>query len=134
MTDEVETEVERETGEGTDLWRLIAAPIVWAVHFLVCYVGVAVYCEKWGRAASLLPGRWLVAVATLIALVLIGMIFRSLWKVRGVSLERANLDFTVNSPEERHRFLSHVSLMLCVLSIVATLYVALPAFLLETCL
>ena len=29
-------EIERETGHGTDLWRVIAAPIIWALHFLFC--------------------------------------------------------------------------------------------------
>ena len=30
------------------LWTLFTAPVVWAVHFLVCYVGAAIFCEKPG--------------------------------------------------------------------------------------
>ena len=28
------------------LWTLFTAPVVWALHFLVCYVGAAIYCAK----------------------------------------------------------------------------------------
>ena len=30
------------------LWTLFTAPVVWAVHFLVCYVLAAVCCAKRG--------------------------------------------------------------------------------------
>ena len=42
----------RETGTGTDLWRVIAAPVIWALHFLFSYVFAAIYCEKAGRDAA----------------------------------------------------------------------------------
>ena len=38
MSNQLGNEVVRETGSGTDLWRVIAAPIVWALHFLFCYI------------------------------------------------------------------------------------------------
>lgn len=133
MKDNVGQEVERETGEGTDLWRVILAPGIWAVHFLVCYVAAAVYCEKAGRMADLMPARLLVGAATLAALAAIGLVFRSLWKVRGLSTVNDNYNYANNTPEERHRFLSHVALMLCVLSAVAVVLVAMPAVILEIC-
>ena len=34
--------------EVESLWTLFTAPIVWALHFLVCYVGAAIYCAKPG--------------------------------------------------------------------------------------
>ena len=44
-----------------------------------------------------------------------------------------DFDFEHNTPEERHRFLSHVGLMLSVLSAVAIVFVAYPVLALETC-
>ena len=133
MTDRVAQETRRETGSGTDLWHVIAAPIVWALHFLFCYVWAAIYCEKLGRGASLDEPRVAVVVATVVALALIGLSTLSLWRVRGRSLTDDDFEFEHNTPEERHRFLSHVALMLCVLSAVAVVYVAIPMIYLTTC-
>ena len=126
-------EVERETGHGTDLWRVIAAPIVWALHFLFCYVYAAVYCEKVGRGASLDQPTLVVIGATALALALIGLSTHHLWRVRARSLTDDDFEFEHNTPEERHRFLSHVALMLCLLSAVAVLYVTIPMLYLSTC-
>jgi magnesium-transporting ATPase (P-type) len=133
MTGKIEREVKRETGTGTDLWRVIAAPIVWAVHFLFCYVFAAVYCEKLGRDASLDTATWIIVGATVLALALIGLSTHHLWRVRGRSLTDDDFEYEHNTPEERHRFLSHVALMLCVLSAVAVLYVAIPMLYLTSC-
>lgn len=126
-------EIERETGHGTDLWRVIAAPIVWALHFLFCYVFAAVFCEKVGRAASLNQPTLVVIGATLVALAIIAWLTLGIWRVRARSLTDDDFEFEHNTPEERHRFLSHVALMLCVLSAIAVLYVTIPMLYLSTC-
>jgi uncharacterized membrane protein YbhN (UPF0104 family) len=133
MTGKIEREVQRETGTGTDLWRVIAAPIVWALHFLFCYVYGAIYCAKSGRDASLDGPTLVIVIATAVALALIAASTWHLWRVRGRSLTDNDFEFEHNTPEERHRFLSHVALMLCVLSAVAVLYVAIPMLYLTTC-
>ncbi len=133
MTDEVTREVKRETGTGTDLWQVIAAPIVWALHFLFCYVYAAIYCEKAGRDAPLDSPMLVIVIATAVALGLIGLSTWRLWRVRGRSLTDNDFEFEHNTPEERHRFLSHVALMLCVLSAVAVLYVTIPMLYLSSC-
>ena len=133
MTNRVTREVSRETGSGTDLWRVIASPIVWALHFLFSYIWVAIYCEKAGRTAPLGDARTAVIVATVLALAAVGWSTHSLWRVRGRSLTDNDFEFEHNTPEERHRFLSHVTLMLCVLSAVGVAYVAIPIFTLATC-
>ena len=127
------SEVERETGTGTDLWKVIISPVIWAAHFLFCYVYVAVYCEKVGREAQLDHARLMVIGATVLALAGIGWSTNRLWRVRGRSLTDDDFEFEHNTPEERHRFLSHVALMLCVLSAVAVLYVTIPIIYLSTC-
>lgn len=126
-------EVERETGHGTDLWRVIAAPIIWAFHFLFCYVFAAIYCEKMGRGAPLDDPRFWVIVATVVALAGIGWSTHRIWRVRARSLTDNDFEFEHNTPEERHRFLSHMALMLCALSAVAVLYVVIPMLYLATC-
>ena len=133
MTGKIEQETKRETGTGTDLWQVIAAPIIWAVHFLFCYVFAAIYCEKLGRDASLDIATWVIVGATGLALLLIGLSTLRLWRVRGRSLTDDDFEYEHNTPEERHRFLSHVALMLCVLSAVAVLYVAIPMLYLTSC-
>ena len=126
-------EVERETGHGTDLWRVIASPIVWAVHFLFCYVYAAIYCEKLGRDAPLGDARIAVTAATVAALAVIGYFSWRLWQVRARSVTDNDFEFEHNTPEERHRFLSHVALMLCLLSAVAVIYIAIPMLYLVNC-
>ena len=126
-------EVERETGHGTDLWRVIAAPIIWSLHFLFSYVYAAVYCEKLGRDASLQHPTLVVLGATAVALAGIGWSTHRIWRVRARSLTDNDFEFEHNTPEERHRFLSHVALMLCILSAVAVLYVTIPMLYLTTC-
>lgn len=133
MTGKAASKVERETGTGMDLWRVIVAPIIWAAHFLFCYVYGAIYCAKAGRDAALLDVRIAVAIATVLALAGVGLATRHLWSVRGRSITNDDYEFEHNTPEERHRFLSHVALMLCVLSAVAVVYVAIPAALLASC-
>lgn len=131
--DPVTKEVKRETGSGTDLWRVIISPTVWALHFLVCYVAAAIYCEKLGRDAPLDDIRLLVIAATVLAL---GGIFWStlgIWRVHDRSLTDDDFEYEHNTPEERHRFLSHVALMLSILSAVAVVYVAIPMLYLESC-
>jgi hypothetical protein len=133
MNGRITGEVRRETGTGTDLWRVIAAPIIWALHFLFCYVFAAIYCEKSGREAALGDVRIAIAIATAVALAGIGLATRHLWDVRGRSLTDDDFEYEHNTPEERHRFLSHVALMLCALSAIAVLYVAIPVFYLTSC-
>lgn len=133
MNGKVMREVRRETGTGTDLWRVIAAPIVWALHFLFCYIYAAIYCEKMGRDASLNGPTLVIVGTTIVALSLIAFSTLRLWRVRGRSLTDNDFEFEHNTPEERHRFLSHVALMLCVLSAVAVLYVTIPMLYLSSC-
>lgn len=123
----------RRHGTGTDLWKVILAPVIWAAHFLFSYVYAAVHCEKAGRGADLAPVWIAVGGATALALAGIGFIAATLWRVRARSLTDDDFEFEHNSPEERHRFLSHVALMLCTLSAVAVIYVAIPMLYLTSC-
>jgi type VI protein secretion system component VasK len=129
----VAKEVRRETGSGTDLWRVIISPTIWALHFLACYVAAAIYCEKMGRDAPLDDIRLLVITVTVVALGGIAWSTLGLWRVHDRSLTDDDFEYEHNTPEERHRFLSHVALMLSILSAVAVIYVAIPMLYLESC-
>ena len=107
--------------------------VIWALHFIICYIGAAVYCAKWGREAPLDIVRGGVLVTTGLALAGVVALSFSLWRVHRRSMTENDFDFEHNKPEERHRFLSHVGLMLSVLSAVAIIFVAYPVMVLETC-
>jgi uncharacterized membrane protein YozB (DUF420 family) len=130
---EITREVRRETGSGTDLWRVIAGPSIWAVHFLICYVTAAVHCQKAGRDADLDSITGIVIVATLLALASIAGSAFGLLRTYARSLTEDDFDFEHDSREERHRFLSHVALMLSVLAAVGVIYVAIPVLYLGSC-
>ena len=109
------------------------APSYLGLAFFDCYIGAAVFCAKWGREASLDMVRGSVLVVTALALALVVTLGVGLWRVHHRSMTENDFDFEHNTPEERHRFLSHVGLMLCVLSAVAIVFVAYPVLALETC-
>lgn len=133
MTRKIADEVKRESGTGTDLWLVIMAPVIWVCHFLFTYIYAAVLCEKLGRDTALAQVQAAVWGASLLALAGIGLVTWRLWRVRARSLTDDDFEYEHNTPEERHRFLSHVALMLCALSAVAVIYVALPPLYLESC-
>lgn len=133
MTQEHPIAVERETGEGTDLWRVITPLVVWALHFLFAYVWGAVHCAKAGRDAALGNTQLAVVVAAGVAIAVIGWVAAGLFRVRGRSVTDKDYEFDHNTPEERHRFLSHVALMLCLLCTAGVIYVTIPVFVVQTC-
>lgn len=114
------------------LWILILGPLIWSLHFLLSYSTAAVWCAKVaGRAGSLAGARVAIAVFTLLAL---GGLAAIAW--RGYSKHRlGNMTAPHDFPTavDRHRFLGFASLLLCLLSFVATLYVALAALFIENC-
>lgn len=122
-----------QPGEGTDLWRVLAPLVIWGAHFLFCYIWAAIACEKAGRGSELDSTQIAVLVATGVALALIGLVAAGLMRVRGRRLTDDDFEFEHNTPEERHRFLSHMALMLSMLSAVAVVYVAIPVLILDTC-
>jgi hypothetical protein len=123
----------RRPESGMTLWQVIAAPVVWAVHFLASYVWAAIRCEKAGRDAALGSAQTGVLLLTAVALALIGLNTLHLWRVHARSRSEGDFDFDHNTPEERHRFLVHTALMLSVLSAIAVVFVALPAVVVTTC-
>ena len=114
------------------LWLLTASPVIWAAHFMLCYITAAIWCEKVvGPGGSLRGVRAAIAIYTLVALAGIAIIG---WiGYRRHSYGHADLPHDDDTPEDRHRFLGFATLLLSALSAVATLYAALVAVFIGSC-
>jgi hypothetical protein len=118
--------------EKETAWRLVMAPVVWAMHFLASYGTASIWCAKVaGSAGSLGGARAAIAVYTVVALIGIGMIGRAGQRRHRHGLETEPHDF--DTPGDRHRFLGFATLLLAGLSAVATLYVAMAAVFIADC-
>src|SRR5690606_17806208 len=63
------------------LWRLVAGPATWAVHFLLSYVTVAVHCAKTPAVDATLGGTALALwTYTAVALAMIAAIGWAGWR------------------------------------------------------
>lgn len=97
---------------------------------MLSYVSAAVWCAKVG--GSLDEVRMAIAAYTAVALIGIGLIG---W--RGFRRHRsgtATVPHDFDSPEDRHRFMGFASLLLALLSAIATIFVALVAVFTHECI
>lgn len=100
-----------------NLWTLVLSPSVWALHFLACYAGAAVACEKgWGFDSARRLIAWLTAACALA----IAAHAAAAWRrsARGAGPPTREFD----TDEDRHRFLGYAELLLAGLSLVGVLY------------
>lgn len=118
--------------ERESLWMLTFGPVTWAAHFTLSYVTAAVWCAKVaGRTGSLGTARLVIAVYTVIALTIIGATAWRGW--RHTRLGKGSPPHDSDTAADRHRFLGFATLLLCGLSAVATLYVAMGAVIIGSC-
>ena len=114
---------------GRSLWLLIVGPVVWIAHFLLSYVTAAVYCAK-ADGTGLAPVR--LAVGAYTALALIGLVATGVHAMRrtesGETATRRQ-----GRAADRRRFIGSATALLCGLSGLATLYVAIVALFFESC-
>jgi hypothetical protein len=119
--------------EIESLWTLFTAPVIWAVHFLLCYVAAAVYCAKQDSiGVSFDAIRIGIAVVTLVALMLIALSAWLAWRQWGFGASDPPHDDP--SRGDRTLFQGFATLLLSGLSFVAVIYVALPALFVTECL
>lgn len=114
------------------LWLLIVSPVIWATHFLLCYITAAIWCAKFvPRDGSLEPVRWAIAGYTAVALAGIGWNgWSGYWRHRFGS---GSQPYDADTPEDRHRFLGFATLLLAALSAISTLFSALVALFFKDC-
>jgi hypothetical protein len=118
--------------QNQSLWLLTAAPVLWAAHFLLCYLTASVWCAKVvGPGGPLTTVRVAIVAYTAVALAAIGAIG---WVgYRRHSFGHADLPHDDDTPEDRHRFLGFATLLLSALSAVAVVYAALVAAFFGSC-
>lgn len=112
------------------LWTLFTAPVVWAAHFLVCYVLAAVWCAKSGGIGFGVV-QASIAAATLAAVAMILLSAWLAWRQWGFGTDDPPHDDPTR--HDRRRFQGFATLLLSGLSLVAVLYVALPLVFIDGC-
>ncbi|RWP08114.1 hypothetical protein [Mesorhizobium sp.] len=115
------------------LWTLFTAPVVWAAHFLVCYIGAAIYCAKPELVGlSFSAVRAGIAAATVTALSLIALSAWLAWRQWGFGTD----DPPHDDPTRRDRtlFQGFATLLLSGLSFIAVIFTAMPALFLTECI
>lgn len=114
------------------LWMLVAGPAVWALHFLLSYVTVAIHCAKAERFDAPLAGTGVALwIYTALALLAIGVFGFTGWRWHRRGDESPPHDEP--TPGDRHRFLGFATLLLCGLSFVAVVYAAFAIAVIGTC-
>ncbi|MDH0911748.1 hypothetical protein N5C66_21080 [Rhizobium pusense] len=115
------------------LWTLFTAPVIWALHFLACYVFAAIYCVKSGSHApfSFDTTRLILGAITLAALAGIALSAFLAWRQWGFGSD----DPPHGAPTRRDRrlFQGFATLLLSGLSFIAVVFVAVPLVFMETC-
>src|SRR3954469_1803395 len=115
-----------------NLWTLIAAPTIWATHFLISYVVAAIQCAPNAEIFKPIGGtRLLVGLITAIALASIGLVLlRSIREWRG---HGGGYRHDQDTDIDRERFLEFSTVLLAALSFVGVLFVSLPALTIPDC-
>jgi len=119
--------------EVESLWTLFTAPVVWALHFLACYVGAAVFCEKAGFLGATFDNLRLgIAVVTVLSLAMIALSAMLAWRQWSFGTD----DPPHDDPTRRDRqlFQGYATLLLSGLSFVAVIFTALPVLFFTECL
>lgn len=121
-------EREEAAAESGSLLGIAFAPMIWALHFLACYVFAALVCARWpGLLPALGPA---VAGATLVAIAGIAAVAWPSWREWRREADTQTCHAT---SEGRRHFLAHASLLLAGLSAFSVVLQAAPALLSATC-
>lgn len=119
----------RVIDEGS-IWILVAAPSIWAAHFLLSYWVAAVYCAKGGF--DLFEPRWVIVGLGVLSCAVIGWLaVIAVRRYGGVFVVFE--DLSQSSERGREVFTGHVALLLCVLSAVAIGFTVIPALVFGQC-
>ncbi|SFA73422.1 hypothetical protein SAMN03159496_00055 [Rhizobium sp. NFR07] len=118
--------------EVESLWTLFTAPIVWAVHFVVCYGAVAVYCAKTAMLGfEFSTMRIILGGFTVVALGMIVLAAYLAWRQWGFGSGDPPHDEATR--QDRALFQGFATLLLSGLSFVAVVYVAIPLIFIAEC-
>jgi len=115
--------------EQASLFRITLAPLVWAIHFVVCYGLVAVTCAKGWDIAAVRTGLLIFSAAALAG---IGWVGFAAWRQWNVA-ETGDFVNRGGRAEDRHHFLGHAAFLLSVISVVGVVFVSLPLIMIGGC-
>ncbi|MEF2070221.1 hypothetical protein [Consotaella aegiceratis] len=117
-----------------NVWTLIAAPGVWALHFVASYGLAASVCAPNAMLFESIAGtRLIIGVLTVAALGIIGFGFgfaRALREWRG---HGGGTRHDLDTPENRERFLEFSTVLLAGLSLIGVVFNVLPVLLISDC-
>ncbi|MCO5731727.1 hypothetical protein [Rhizobium sp. SSA_523] len=118
--------------EVESLWTLFTSPAVWALHFIVCYVVMAVYCAKPGLfGLSFDSYRLILSGFTVAALAFI--VFAAYLAYRQWGFGSEDPPHAGATDLDRRRFQGFATLLLSGLSFVAVVFTAIPLIFLAEC-
>lgn len=115
-----------------NLWTLIAAPVIWGIHFLFSYFLAAFRCAPNADIfESIGSTRVAIGFVTLVSLCLIALVIRRAWHewLTGGGGFRNDQD----TPEGRERFLEFSTLLLAGLSFAAVVFETMPILVIGDC-
>lgn len=115
------------------LWTLFTAPVVWALHFLACYIGAAIFCEKPGLLGNDFDNlRIAIGIVTVLSLGMIALSTVLAWRQWGFGSGAP----PHNDPTRRDRLLfqGYATLLLSGLSFIAVVFTALPVLFITECI
>jgi hypothetical protein len=116
------------------LWLLTVSPAIWAAHFLVSYIGAAMWCNiaRQHAGSGLDAMRVVIVALAVVALIGIGITGRIGWR-KHTYTPHLSPPHDQDTPEDRHRFLGYATVLLSALSAIATVYVAIVALFIGSC-
>ena len=118
--------------EVETLWTLFTGPVVWALHFLVCYAAAAVYCAKASQLTfSFGMLRLALGAITVLALLAILSAAWLAWRQWGFGSGEPPHDEPTR--QDRLRFQGFATLLLSGLSSLAVIFVSVPLLFIEVC-
>ena len=119
--------------KNQSLLMLTVSPLIWAVHFLACYLTAAIWCAKIDDpSGSLNLVRITIAAYTFVALG--GITLTGWFAYRRHEHGSATVPHDFDTPADRHRFLGFATLLLSGLSFVAVIFVGIVALYFRSCI
>lgn len=116
---------------GQRLWWIATAPSLWALHFLTCYVTVAIWCEKVPSDEPTNGLWWLIGMYSVVAM--FGIAIVGWLSFKSFRQEDPPLPYDFDDPDDRTNFLGFTAFLLALLSGVATLFTTLVFVLVRSC-
>lgn len=110
----------------------IAVPmLIWALHFVGVYGFRALACESGWRSSA--GGVLDTITVALIGFAIVAFVALGVVAVRALRVLQSDAGAKTTDTIPRRRFLSRITLALCVISAIAVVYSTIPALLLPSC-